>query len=262
MKSMFPIPRITESFIDRVIESIGWERYDAKNKPVQGLKNADYIAPNAILELKIFEEEGLEKKERQSKIAKLYDDLNYQSSVIDVSYEKAPFLIQRELKTIVSKPIQGAVKKASKQIAQTKSIINPKANGVLIAINNGYTYLNADSFKNIVKERCQNDSSNIDYVLCISVEHHQGDFDVYIMNYFKCYSINHNKEWEYEDVFQKAFDKMFNQSMTTMMQDLYNPNILNTSLPPVSDIQFERNGVSYIREAPLVPDSRFDKDLN
>ena len=55
MKIFFPIPRITESFIDKAVEKIGARRLNEGEKS-EGIQNADYILPGAIAELKIVEE--------------------------------------------------------------------------------------------------------------------------------------------------------------------------------------------------------------
>jgi len=71
MKIFFPIPRITESFIDKAVEKIEGRRLNEGEKS-EGIQNADYILPGAVAELKILEEEGLEKKSRQNKIKKFF----------------------------------------------------------------------------------------------------------------------------------------------------------------------------------------------
>jgi len=44
MKVFFPIPRITEGFVDRAVEKIGGRRlYEAEKR--KGFQNADYILP-------------------------------------------------------------------------------------------------------------------------------------------------------------------------------------------------------------------------
>ena len=73
MKIAFPIPRITESFIDKAVEKIGGRRLK-KSEKSEGFQNADYVLLGAVAELKIFEEEGLEKESRQDKIKKFLSD--------------------------------------------------------------------------------------------------------------------------------------------------------------------------------------------
>ena len=113
---MFPIPRITESFVDSVARDLGWQRYLDVHTPLKGRLNADYLADGAIIELKILEEEGLEKAERQRKLAKLLSVSELNATEVDIDFENIPASIKQEVQKIVSMPIQSAVKKASKQI--------------------------------------------------------------------------------------------------------------------------------------------------
>src|SRR6266513_2388676 len=97
MRAMFPVPRITESFIDVVIESLGWKRYVDIRDPEAGELNADYVSRHAILELKIFEEEGLQKSERQTKIASLCKAFASVGAAVDLDLDHAPVDIRRGL---------------------------------------------------------------------------------------------------------------------------------------------------------------------
>lgn len=254
---MFPIPRITEPFVDFVAEEIGWSRYADAKKLIQGRRNADYFSDDLVIELKIFEEEGLEKDIRQNKVAELYRKYFGDQAAVNISFEDAPDEIRTKLKSIISKPIQGAIKTASKQIKETKEDLCLNADGVLIAVNNGYTYLSADDFSKIVLERCKNDSSNIEYAVCISVEYHQGGFDSFVLCSIKCFSVKSNAPWKYEDTFVEVFQKRFAHMMSIMMMDQMNPELWDNKLAPVASISFERDGVTYFREAPHIPDSRF-----
>ena len=86
----------------------------------EGVKNADYLMPGAVLELKIIEEEGLEKKTRQDKIRKLLSDNYILPKTVDIDIKRIPDDIKPEYKKILGGPIKTAVKKAAKQIKDTK----------------------------------------------------------------------------------------------------------------------------------------------
>ena len=58
----FPIPRLSEGFLDDVVDQLGGTRTLASWNPPEGIQNADYIFPSAIVELKILEEEALHKE--------------------------------------------------------------------------------------------------------------------------------------------------------------------------------------------------------
>ncbi len=66
------IYKLIEDDFDRIIESAGGKRLsedDSREKSA----NVDYILDDAIIELKFVEEEGLEKQERQQKLADISD---------------------------------------------------------------------------------------------------------------------------------------------------------------------------------------------
>jgi hypothetical protein len=67
-------------------------------------------------------------------------------------------------------------------------------------------------------------------------------------------NVRGNAIWNESDAFMSAADKCFEEAMTIMMRDQMNPALWET-LPPVQDILFESHGVTYVREAPIVPNS-------
>lgn len=255
---MFPIPRITESFVDSIAHDLGWRRYLDAHVPCEGRLNADYLGDGSIIELKMMEEDGLDKEDRQEKLAKLFALSHPNSSHVDLTLEKVPASISREVQKIVSMPIQGAVKKASRQIAHSAEDLGRRRdNGVLLIVNNGYSYLNADNFERLVVQRCRNDSNHINYAFCVTVDYHQGDFDAYIFLTARYLAIRDEAPWDAEKDLADRFQSHFNDAMTKMMRDQMNPEFWQNNLPPVTEIRFERDGVHYVREAPEVPDSRF-----
>lgn len=255
---MFPIPRITESFVDSVAVDLGWQRYLDVQTPLEGRLNADYLGDGAIIELKLIEEEGLEKAERQEKLAKLLSPSQGNAKEVNIAFENIPASVKREVQKIISMPIQTAVKKASRQIRQTGEDLARKTDiGVLLIVNNGYSYLDADNFERIVVQRCLNDSSRINYAFCVTVDYHQGDFDAYIFCTARGHAIRDDDSWAGETALADKVQAHFNDAMTQMMRDQMNPELWKNELPPVTDIRFESDGVRYVRKAPEVPDSRF-----
>ena len=61
----------TEEDFNEVIFNAGGRRY-VEDDSVQTEKNCDYIIDDAVVELKIIEEEPLTKKTKQEKLAKLF----------------------------------------------------------------------------------------------------------------------------------------------------------------------------------------------
>ncbi len=257
MNVIFPIPRITESFFDTVIEKAEGRRLDDEEK-AEGIDNADYLMTGAVLELKIFEEEGLEKKTRQEKIKKLFDQNYYLASEVDLDIKTIPDAIKPEYKKILGGPIQTAVKKAAKQIKATKQHLGRSLDfGILLAVNNGYASLQHDEFDNLVLTHARKDTSQIAFIICTTLEHHQGDFDTYVFLKTHCYPIKGGLKYPQSDKLIEIINGLFGEMMTIMMRNQMDPKLWDSSLLPVKDIHFDGDDVRYIRRAPEVPDSRF-----
>jgi hypothetical protein len=243
----FPIPRLSEGFIDDVVAKAGGKRTSSFWTPPQGTQNADYLFPGAIAELKILEEEGLWKESRQDKLAKLLNET-------ELSAE-----LRTKIHDVLMEPIQGAVRKAARQLSDTRKV-GPFGNHctVLIAANSGYSSLPAELFEHLVLRSCRKDTAQIDFLVCLSVHYHQGDFDAYVFFQPKAFPVKDGVTWAGADSFLSCASKKFEEAMTTMMRDQMNPTLWANHLPPVCDIVFEREGITYARQAPPVPDSRFE----
>jgi hypothetical protein len=259
MKVIFPIPRITERFFDKVIEKVGGRRISEREKK-GGVQNADYLLPGAIVELKIIEEEGLEKESRQNRIKKLLTDKYILPNEVDIDIKRIPDEIKPEYRQILGGPIKTAVKKAAKQIKETKMHLKRNLDlGVLIVVNNGYASLPHDEFENLVLSYATRDTSQIDFIICSTVDHHQGDFDTYVFLTSHCYPIQVGLKYHNADELIQAINEVFGESMTYMMRNQMDQKLWDNNLPPISDIFFDGDEVRFIRKAPEVPDSRFNK---
>jgi hypothetical protein len=256
LKTIFPIPKITESFIDKVIAKVGGRRLKGNEKR-EGVLNADYLLPGAVLELKIIEEEGLEKRSRQDKVKKLLTDNYILPKEVDIDIKRIPDEIKPEYRKILSGPIKTAVKKAAKQIKETRVQLKRELDlGILLAVNNGYASLPHDEFENLVLSTARRDTSQIDFIVCSSPEHHQGDFDTYVFLSTHCYPIQGGLSYPKSDELIQGINDVFGEAMTLMMRNQMDPKLWDNNLPPVTDIYFDGDDVRFIRKAPEVPDSR------
>jgi hypothetical protein len=243
--------------MDGVLLEMGWLRFTDKYPVVEGELNADYLGTNSVGELKIFEEEGLLKKERQDKVSEILNLFTKGTDLFDIDIKNIPEEVKSDFENQIARPFQTAIKKASKQMKQSASVADISGDKIIIAVNNGFSYLDADNFERVFISRCKRDSKSIDYAACVTVEYHQGDFDAYIFCTTRVHCINNQKQWEHEDEFVKLVGDKFNDGMTHMMRDQLNPELWKSNLESVSSICFERDGIKYIRKAPDVPDSRF-----
>lgn len=250
-----PVPRITESFVDLVIEQLKGRRLTEVERDNGSYENADYLFHGFTAELKIVEEEPLDKKERQDKIAKFFKKKFTLTSEVDLNIKHLMPEAKNGLKEILREPIQKRVRKASTQIRETKKKLGRVLDmGILVLVNNGYASLQPDEFDNLALTCCRKDSSNIDFLWTINVSCHDGDFDHYVFCKTCGYSIHGGIDHPLIPELQKVVGKLFTDRMTEVMRKMMSPGPI---LKPVSDISFERDGVRFVREAPKVPDSRF-----
>lgn len=247
--------------MDKVTEAIGGRRLTTEERDFEQKKNADYLFQGAVAELKILEEDPLEKSERQDRIAKFFGDKYLLASEVDIDIKHLNDCAKADYKEIIGAPIKKAVKKAAAQIKATKAHLGRSFDfGVMIAVNNGFNSLPHDEFDNLVLAYCRRDTSQIDFILCTTVECHQDDFDTYVFCYSEGYSVMGGLDHPFRDAYQGAVGEEFNVKMTEMMRHQMELSAIGADLlSPVRDIAFERNGVRYIREAPGIPDSRFHR---
>ena len=86
---------------------------------------ADYELNEALIELKLVEEEGFDKEERQVKLANLFKENQPGRPVVVINPRLLDAAGQREYYNIVSGPIKTHVKKAAKQLENTASLTRP-----------------------------------------------------------------------------------------------------------------------------------------
>ncbi len=254
----FPVPRLSEGFIDDVVERAGGKRMLSCWTPPQSVQNADYLFPGGIAELKVLEEEGLLKATRQDKLASLFRRLVPSDDAMELDFDEIPPDIKGKVEDVLLEPIQGAVRKAARQLSDTRQHTGfGDRCTVLIAVNSGYSSLPAELFERLVLRSCHKDTSQIDFLVCLSVHYHQGDFDAFVF-FRPTASPIRATTWPEAEAFLSAAQTKFGEAMTEMMRDQMNPELWTNHLHPVRDIVFDRDGVTYARSAPPVPDSRFE----
>lgn len=237
--------------MDAVVADMGGRRLTDAELQMIPADNADYIIHNAVCELKIFEEDPLQKKERQDQIAAYFRENFLIAREVDVDIKHLNDDAKRGFREIVGKRIQKAAKKAGRQIRETKKALNRNLDfGVFIAVNNGYTSLPHDEFDNLVLTHARHATSQIDFILCTTVEYHAGEWDSYVFCSSECYPTRAGLDYPHCAAYKEAVGARFNDAMTEMMRSLVEKPDLSESLAPVADIRFERDGVRFIRQAP------------
>jgi hypothetical protein len=239
--------RITEKFMDSVIDNAGGCRLPIKEK-ADGKKNADYLLGEFILELKDLQEEGLEKELHQKKLAKIFAPYFPGKSEITIDTSilaKADYLKYLD---IISRPIKSHIKSASKQIKETREVLDkPSLKGGIIFLNTGFGTFPHDEFANQVERYAQKDSNQFQTIVSISIWSYTNGLDTYV--YFKFSPQGPvNKEIS---CLRESFNKLFEEMMTnTIRGNIAEFAQISDPLKPVS---FNLNGIDFNWSPPKLP---------
>ena len=244
----FRIKQITESDFDSVIAEAGGARIASEN-------SADYLLDEAVVELKLVEEEGFQKETRQRKIAELFGKLQPQSPVVVVNPKALDEAGARLYYNIVSGPIKTHVKKAAAQLEKTSQRYSPRPTRVLVILNVGYTALSVDEFKSACIKCVHNDTSKIDWVICGGVYFHGDKFNYYLIEPFEDIAINLNSSFPSLGKLQEAWGKFAERIATQVIRN--QADIAEDGKMPVLDLAFEVDGVRYVKPSPKLPKSDF-----
>ena len=261
MNVKFPIPTITEKFVDDVVFICGGRRPKDKERNYERIKNADYLFEGAIAELKIIEEEGLLKEERQSNIAKLFKNIYPDKQFINIASALNDPHVKRKYFSIIEKPIRKVIRKASRQIKSTKNYLGlDKAEKIIIIVNNGFYSINPEDFKRICLKSARNDTKNIDSIVTISIYVIGNGFDTMafvdtdaiVVNPSRCSDLP--ERLRYEALMKYA------EAMTYMMRNQIEASLSPNTASYVEDILFEKYGISIIYPAPTIPNSIYENE--
>lgn len=232
--------KLTESDFDEIVLNAGGQRY-TDNPKIQE-KNCDYIFKDAVIELKIIEEEPIEKETKQLKLSKLFGS-DTKSVIIDPLNLK--FEDQRKYYQILSSSIQSQLKKASKQL-QISATTNDSLVKIAIVMNNGLTMTSYKEFEQLAIKRTKNDTSGIDVLIVAGIYYFSDRFDMRVMAYFNDFHIRGKTDSHLIDKLRASWNKKVEEYMT---DQVIKPN-LNRIKEPITDLFFELDGIRYIKPAP------------
>lgn len=242
------IARLLESDFDQIIAAIGGHRFSpptGRNPP----KNADYIVDDAIVELKLIEEEGLEKADRQRKVANIFRANQPDRPVVILQPEILPERAKRQYYAAMARPIKARIEGANKQLRQTAKDIGGNPNRVLVLVNNGYASLNHHEFKDIAVRRACNDTSHIDALVIAGMYYHSDGFDSYLLEYCDLFPLDLRRPFRAFDAFKAELYRL----TTTLLTELIRGGLdRNETRLPVQDLAYELEGVRYVKPAPQI----------
>ncbi len=231
------ISKFTEEEFDKIIRKSGGKRYTDNPKIEE--ENCDYILDNAVIELKIIEEEPIEKESKQKKLANLFpsDIKTVILNPLDLNTKNKQKYYQE-----LSTPIKTALRKASKQLSISANKVGAKVK-IAIVINNGLTMTTSEEFTDIAIKRAKNDTSGIDTLITAGIYYYSDTFDGIVITDFKDHYIRGPKCPEIFNKLITSWNDMMDRYMTKQIQDIQ----MKRQKGPVLDLFFELNGIRYVK---------------
>lgn len=228
---------IKETDFDDIILNAGGKRYT--DDPRIQVKNCDYIFDNTVIELKIIEEEPIEKETKQKKLAELFSKTSKAKTIVlDPSED-----LEYEYYKILTSPIQSQLKKASKQLNYSAKEVNLNTK-IAIIMNNGLTMTSHEEFKKIAIERAKNDTSGIDVLLVCGIYYYSDKFDMNVMSYFDDIQINENNNDDVVKKIKASWNAKVEEYMTRQITDI---DMKERTKEPIQDLFFEHEGIRYVK---------------
>lgn len=243
----FQIRPISEDDVEQVMLRAGGRRAhpDAHRRTRRG---ADFVLGNAVVELKALDENGLEKPERQAKLAVLFRDLEPERPVIVLDRRRLPPAGQRAYDHALEGPIKSAAASARGQLRISRQEIGGTERSVLFVVNNGYTALNHDELKIFVARRVRNDSREIDGVIVGGCYFHSDTYDSYFLWPLDYIPITLGYTFPEFDRLHAEWNDFANDAMTELIVSGHSGIVKG----PVVDTEFEIDGVTYVKPAPPI----------
>lgn len=243
----FKILKIVEEDIDEIVEASGGFSIPTRDKDEK--KTADYILNESIIELKLIEEEGLNKKTRQNKLKDLFEQnqLDKPTVIIDKKLLNEEELVK--FYRILEGPIKKRLQKSSKQLKNTVADLYPGKLKISMIINVGYSSLDMEDFKKVAIKIAKNDTKNIDYLIIGGVYFYGDEFDFYSFFPFDLIKIQDTNEFESFDILRDQWNILSEKIMTEMIM----PQESNRTRKTIDyDIEFERDNKYYVKLTPLI----------
>jgi hypothetical protein len=239
--TMLLFPRLTESFMDTVVERAGGRRLTAEEANHAQSRNADYLLDDCVFELKILEAEGMEVATRQQKLAELFRQPVPPDSTLFLDPSALPESGQRKYMDIVCGPVQNAVKSAAKQIRSTKEHLGrTDVRGGLIFLNTGYGTLPPKLFADLVERYATKDTSQIEVTVAISTWMQSATLGGSVMFEFNPHEPTDATARKLRD----AFWGRINEWMTEYASSGFSQE--GAMISPLRPIAFELDGIIFV----------------
>ena len=227
---------LTEKDFDEIIINAGGKRYT--DDPKIQVKNCDYIFDDTVIELKIIEEEPIDKKVKQEKLAKLFSQTSKAKTIVLEPSED----LQYEYYKILVSPIQKALRGASKQLKYSANEVNANTK-IAIIMNNGLTMTSYKEFKELAIQRAKNNTSGIDILIVCGIYYFSDKFDMNVMAYCDDILIRGSSNDIIIEKIRSSWNIQVEKYMTKQLSDLN----IKREKEPIQDLFFEYEGIRYVK---------------
>ncbi|NZD53141.1 hypothetical protein [Rhizobium leguminosarum] len=237
---------LTEDSFNEIVELAGGKRAHP-DQDRRAARNADYILGDAVIELKILDDEGLSKAERQTKLAALFTALDPDKPVRVLDRELLDLAGQRAYDRAMEGPIKGAVKSAKGQLVQSRSEFPETKRSILMLINNANTALDHDEIVQMVGRRARNDTDDVDGVVVAGAYLHSDGFDTFALWPIDYVPISLDQPFPEYEALRDAFHGYAERSMTGA---IINGLSADLTKGPILDTGFKFDGKMFVKPAP------------
>jgi hypothetical protein len=255
---MLELPRIRplseDRDIDFVIAQAGGRRAH-EDSDRKDTRNSDYVLGQSVIELKLLDDERLEKPEAQAKIGSLFGALQPDRPVVVIDPTAIEQNDRYAYATIMQGPIRGVVRSARAQLKQSRREIGDDAITVLFVVNNGFTALTHEELLDHVVIRARNDTDEIDAVVVAGCYLHGDGFDSYALWPIDYVSIHEERPFTEFEALRSAWNELANRHMTEFIMGEHG---LTAAKEAQTDIVFEWEGRVFVKPAtPIGSESKF-----
>jgi hypothetical protein len=255
----FHLPHVSEDEITDLIERAGGRRaYENPNELEPGQKNSDFILDDCAVELKILEQDGLELVERQKKIATKIRPFYPDQSVVVLDRRAMKYEARKVFDELIGGSVQTAVRKASKQLKQTRADFPELTNSILFIVNNGFVNIDHEALMEIAETRARNDTSAIDGVIVAGWYMSSDGFENYLSWDMDYISI-HGREFPISDRLKELWCDLAGGHLKDMITG---PLDLKINKRSHQDVVFWDEGTLFIQPAPAMPTSSVFKGMD
>lgn len=242
----FRIRALREADIEEIITAAGGFRAHP-NAERRHHPGADFCLGEAIIELKIIDDEGLAKPERQNKLAALFSEIEPVRPVVVLDRAVLSVDQQRRFDRILEGPIKSAVAKARRQLSQSRAEFPDKGSSILFVVNNGYTALDHDALTSLVAHRVRQDTNAIDGVVVAGCYFYSDEFDGFCIWPIDYVAINARDAFPSFSELEKSWGSFAELFMTRVIRGEL---ASDSDKGAVVDTQFDVDGITYVKPAP------------